>query len=153
MRAPELAGNMGRGGLATLIRLRSWDCEQGRRAVAAAQARLDEAADRLRQLVTARDRERVAAAALPAEARLGLAAYERRLRAEAETLAAALATAGRELTEARGTLASAYREKRKLELAQAERHRAEAGARARRERIALDEIALRGHSAGDDKAK
>jgi flagellar export protein FliJ len=134
---------VGRDGLATLIRLRSWDCEQGRRAVAAAEARMNEAAQRLRQLVTARDRERAAAAALPAEARLGLAAYERRIRGECDKLAAALAAAGQELAGARGTLAAAYREKRKLELAQAERLRAEAAARARRERIALDEVALR----------
>jgi flagellar export protein FliJ len=135
---------MGRGGLATLIRLRSWDCEQGRRAVAAAEARLDEAARRLRQLVTARERERAAASALPVEARLGLAAYERRIRGEREQLAAALAAAGRELAQARATLAAAYLEKRKLELAQTQRLDAEAAARARRERIALDEIALRG---------
>ncbi|MCU0893741.1 MAG: flagellar FliJ family protein [Rhodospirillales bacterium] len=132
---------MGRGKLDTLIRLRSWDCEQGRRAVATAQARINETADRLRELVTARDRER-SAAALTADARLGLSTYERRIRGEREKLAAALAAAGRELAEARGTLAAAYREKRKLELAQAERARAEAAARARRERIALDEIAL-----------
>jgi flagellar export protein FliJ len=135
---------VGRGGLATLIRLRSWDCEQGRRAVAAAEARLDEAARRLRQLVTARERERAAASALPVEARLGLAAYERRIRGEREQLAAALAAAGRELAQARATLAAAYLEKRKLELAQTQRLDAEAAARARRERIALDEIALRG---------
>jgi flagellar export protein FliJ len=134
---------VGRGGLATLIRLRSWDCEQGRRAVAAAEARLNEAARRLRQLVSARDRERAAASALPAEARLSLAAYERRIRGECEQLAAALAAAGRELAQARAKLASAYLEKRKLELAQTQRLDAEAAARARRERIALDEIALR----------
>lgn len=144
---------MGRGGLATLIRLRSWDCEQGRRAVAAAEARMDQAANRLRELVSARDRERAAAATLPAEARLGLAAYERRIRGDCETLTAALAAAGRELAQARGTLAAAYREKRKLELARAERLRAEAAARARRERIALDEIALNSHAAGDDNEK
>jgi flagellar export protein FliJ len=144
---------VGRGGLATLIRLRSWDCEQGRRAVAAAEARLDEAARRLRQLVTARERERAAASALPVEARLGLAAYERRIRGEREQLAAALAAAGRELAQARATLASAYLEKRKLELAQTQRLDAEAAARARRERIALDEIASNGHNAGRDKAQ
>lgn len=58
-----------------------------------------------------------------------------------KALAAELETAAKELSQARTRLADAYREKRKLELAQAHRLRAEAAARARRERIALDEIA------------
>lgn len=134
------------GGLASLIRLRSWDCEQGRRAVAAAQAHADGLAARLRDLVSARDHERAAAAALPPEARLGLAAYERRMRAEREKLVAELEAAAAALAEARGRLAASYREKRKLELAEAKRLSAEARARAKRERMALDEIALNGHA-------
>ncbi len=133
------------GGLASLIRLRSWDCEQGRRAVAAAQAQADRLAARLRELVSARDHERAAAATLPPEARLGLAAYERRMRAEREKLVAELEAAAVALVEARGQLAASYREKRKLELAQMKRLHAEARARAKRERMALDEIALNGH--------
>lgn len=144
---------MSRGGIATLIRLRSWDCEQGRRGVAAAQSRMDAAAERLCQLVSARERERAAAATLPPEARLGLAAYERRMRAEAEALTAQVEAAARDLAEARARLAHAYREKRKLELAEASRLRAEAAARARRERIAMDEIAANGHAAGRDSGE
>lgn len=139
---------MSGGGIATLIRLRSWDCEQGRRAVAVAQAGMDAAAGRLCELLAARDRERAAAAVLPPEARLGLAAYERRVRAEAETLTAEVEAAAEELARARARLAQAYREKRKLELAEASRLRAEAAARARRERVAMDEIAINGHAAG-----
>jgi flagellar export protein FliJ len=128
--------------LASLIRLRDWDCEQGRRAVAAAQARADGLAAELGDLVSARDRERAAAAALPLEARFGLSAYERRVRSERLRLATELETATKELAEARENLARAYREKRKLELAEASRLRAEAAARARREGAVLDEIAM-----------
>lgn len=127
--------------LASLIRLRDWDCEERRRAVAAAQARADGLAAKLSGLVAARDHERAAAAALPAEARLGHAAYERRVRGERLRLAAELEAAVAALADARQNLALAYREKRKLELAEAARLRAEAAARARRESAAMDEIA------------
>lgn len=127
--------------LASLIRLRDWDCEERRRQVATAQARADGLAADLRELVADRDHERAAAAALPAEARLGLAAYERRVRGERLRLAAELEAAVAAVAEARQNLALAYREKRKLELAEAARLRAEAAARARRESAAMDEIA------------
>ena len=141
------------GGLATLIRLRSWDCEERRRAVDAAQARVDDLASRLRDLVAARERERAAVAALPFEAKLGLGVYERRMRVDCASLAAELQAAAAALAEARARLAEAYREKRKLELAEGKRLRAEAMAHARRERIALDEIALRGATSGDWRAR
>lgn len=131
------------GSLATLIRLRSWDCEQGRRHVFATKARMDALSARLADLLAGRDRERAAAETLPPEARFGFAAYEQRVRAEARKLGAELEAAAGTLAEARARLAHAYREKRKLELAEESRLRTEAAARGRRECLALDEIALR----------
>lgn len=131
--------------LPALIRLHGWRVEDRRRALAAARARADSVGQRLSDLAAELGRERAVSAASPAEAGFAFPAYQRRIAAERDTLAADLSAAVAAVSEARDALAGAYREQRKLELAQQGRDSRQASARARRERIALDELGLDGH--------
>lgn len=131
--------------LPALIRLHGWRVEDRRRALAAARERAETVVQRLADLTAELDRERALSAASPADAGFAFPAYRRRIGAERETLSGDLSAAVAAVGAARDGLAEAYREQRKLELAQQGRAAREASARARRERIALDELGLDGH--------
>ncbi len=131
--------------LAALIRVETWRCEDGRRAVNAAQAEIDTLHDRQHRLAEALARERLAARTLPRDAVHDMTAYERRVAVERQALEVDLAAAEAALATARDGLAKAFAERRKLELAEARRRHAELRAQDRRERAALDELALQGH--------
>ncbi len=131
--------------LPALIRLHGWRVEDRRRALAAARERAEAVVERLADLAAELDRERALCDASPIDAGFAFPAYRRRITAERETLSADLSTAVAAVTQARDGLAEAYREKRKLELAQQGRDSRAAAASGRRERIALDELGLDGH--------
>ncbi len=132
--------------LAALIRVETWRCEDGRRAVNAARAEIEALHERQRRLADALARERLAVRTLPRDAVHDMTAYERRVRTERERIEDDLAAAEAALATARDGLAQAFAERRKLELAEARRRHAELRARDRRERAALDELALQGHA-------
>ncbi|MBL8660889.1 MAG: hypothetical protein JNM75_14170 [Rhodospirillales bacterium] len=132
--------------LAALIRLATWRCEDGRRAVSAAAIDLEALHDRRRRLAETLVRERLAARELPWDGVVhDIAAYERRVAAEHGRIADDLASAEATLAAARDGLANAFAERRRFELAEAGRRHAELRERERRERAALDELALHGH--------
>jgi flagellar FliJ protein len=144
---------MGRG-ITALIRLHAWRCEERRRAVAAARLRLEALGERRRDLAETIAAERNVRRILTDQAAaVSFAAYEQRNRAASATLAAELAAAEESLVAARADLAAAYREKRKLELAEAHSRRAEASAQARREQLITDELALQRYApnVGEDR--
>lgn len=131
--------------LPALIRLHGWRVEDRRRALAAARARAEAAGRRLSDLAVEIDRERALCLQSPSVAGFAFPAYRARIAARRATLIAELDAAVAAVTQARDGLAQAYREKRKLELAQQGRDSAQASARAKRERIALDERGLDAH--------
>lgn len=128
--------------LAALIRLATWRCEGGHRAVSAAAMAVEALHDRRRRLADTLARERLAARELPEDAVHDMTAYERRVAVERGRIADDLATAEAALAAARDGLASAFAEKRRFELAEAGRRHAELRERDRRERACLDELAL-----------
>ncbi len=128
--------------LAALIRLHKWRLDEQRRTLAEALRELD----RLRQQSCVLEgeiaAEQKAASASPAEAGF---AYARFARAAVERRAAgrdAIAGAERQVATHRETLDNRYRELRTFELAEEGRRSRAAAEAARREGLALDEIAL-----------
>lgn len=132
--------------IAALIRLQGWRCEDGRRAVLAARARIDSLQAQRQRLSETLADERRTARTLSADAVIDIAVYERRLAAEDAAFATELNEAEAQHSAALDDLSDALAEKRKLELAEAHYHEAAQRVADRRERSALDEIALHRHT-------
>ena len=128
--------------LAALIRLHTWRLDEQRRTLADALRELDRLQQQSHVLEGEIAAEQEAASASPAEAGF---AYARFARVAVERRAAgrdAIAGAERQVATHRETLQNRYRELRTFELAEEDRRSRAAAEAARREGVALDEIAL-----------
>lgn len=138
--------------LDSLIRLSRWQVDQKRRALADLLAQEEEQLARRRRLEEELQAERQAAAADPTGAGRAFAAYaehHRQRLAEADQTLERLRAA---IRAAHDELAEAFRQRKTFELAQEARQRRAREEAERREREALDEMALnqhrrRGHTA------
>ncbi|MFD2262636.1 flagellar FliJ family protein [Lacibacterium aquatile] len=139
---------MARKGLPTLIRLRSFELEEKRRAL----AELEQVAERLEQAIRDVDsqveeekqiatKDYVLARYFPAYLQ---AAKERR-----QTLVANRLDIGQQIDAAKEQVTIAYQELKKLEIAQAIREKREKEEADRREQLMLDEIAIEGYRRRD----
>ena len=128
--------------LAALIRLHTWRLDEQRRTLADALRELDRLRRQSHVLEGEIAAEQEVAGASPAEAGF---AYARFARSAVERRAAsrdAIAGAEGQVATHRETLQDRYRELRTFELAKEDRDRRAAAEAARREGLALDEIAL-----------
>lgn len=139
---------MARKGLPTLIRLRSFELEEKRRAL----AELEQVAERLEQAIRDVDaqvedekdiasKDYVLARYFPAYL---AAAKERRQQLVANRL-----DIGHQIDEAKEQVTIAYQELKKMEIAQALREKREKEEADRREQLMLDEIAIEGYRRRD----
>jgi flagellar protein FliJ len=130
------------GKLATLIRLHRWRLDEERRSLAAALRELDLRELALRELETEITSEQESACTGPAAAGIDYGAYARQAAQRRASCREAIATAEAEVSRRREQVQGRYRELRTFELAEESRCRRVAAEAARRERLALDGIAL-----------
>ena len=128
--------------LATLIRLHTWRLDEQRRALADALRELDRLHQQSRALEAEITAEQEAAAAAPAEAGLAYAGFARTAVERRATCRQAISDAETDIASHREKVQACYRELRTLELAQDNRRERAKAEAARREGLALDEIAL-----------
>lgn len=140
------------GKLATLIRLHRWRLDEQRRGLAAALRELDLRETALRELEAEIAAEQESARTAPAEAGIDYGAYVRQAIPRRATCRQAIATAEAEVSQRREQVKERYRELRTLELAEESRCRRAAAEAARRERLALDEVALLTRSRDSDRS-
>lgn len=138
------------GKLATLIRLHRWRLDEERRGLAAAIRELDLRELALRELETEITSEQESARAAPAAAGIDYGAYARQAIPRRASCREAIAAAEAEVSRRREQVQGRYRELRTLETAEESRCRRAAAEAARRDRIALDEIALLTRSHHED---
>jgi flagellar FliJ protein len=128
--------------LATLIRLHSWRLDEQRRALADALRELDSLHQQSRALEAEIVAEQEAAAAAPAEAGLAYARFARTAVERRAICREAISDAETDIASHREKVQVCYRELRTLELAQDNRRERAKAEAARRDGLALDEIAL-----------
>jgi flagellar export protein FliJ len=130
------------GKLATLIRLHRWRLDEERRSLAAAMRELDLRESMARELEAEIASEQESACTGPAAAGIDYGAYARQAVQRRASCREAIATAEAEVSRRREQVKSLYRELHTFELAEESRCRRAAAEASRRERLALDEIAL-----------
>ncbi len=128
--------------LLTLIRLHTWRLDEQRRTLADALRELDRLQRQSRALECEIAAEQRAAAAAPAEVGLAYAGFARAVVQRRAACREAIVAAEAEVATQHDKLQACYHELRALELAQDKRRRRAAAEAARREGVALDEIAL-----------
>ncbi len=131
--------------LDTLIRLSRWTVDEKRRALAALLAQEEELLERRRRLEEEMVAERQAARDDPEGAGTAFAAYAQRHRERLTALDRAIVAVRARLREAHEQLAEAFRRRKTYEIAQDMRRQREREEAERRDRAALDEIALNQH--------
>ncbi|MEQ8964513.1 MAG: flagellar FliJ family protein [Azospirillaceae bacterium] len=129
--------------LAGLIKLHRWQLDEKRRALAELEGFAARLAEEKARLDAEYEREREAADGADGPVP-GYARWLDSINARRRRLAQSTASVEQQMETARAEMAEAFRELKKVELAQAERDRRDAEKRKRQERISLDEIALSG---------
>ena len=130
------------GKLATLIRLHRWRLDEERRGLAAALRELALRESALRALEAEIASQQESARAAPEAAGIDYGSYARLAVQRRASSRDAIATAEAEVSRRREQVQSRYRDLRTFERAEASRCRRAAAEASRRDRIALDEIAL-----------
>ena len=128
--------------LAALIRLHTWRLDEQRRTLAEALREIDRLRRQSRVLEGEIAAEQEVASASPAEAGFAYARFARVAAERRTSCREATDVAERNVATHRETLRSRYRELRTFELAEEDRRKRAAAEAARREGLALDEIAL-----------
>ena len=128
--------------LHNLIRLRKWDVDEKRRALAAMLRHEEAVVERQNALEAEIKAEMAFAAAAPVELRGTVPGYIARCEEMRARLAEALREVQVRVAYAQDELAEAYRRSKTLEVTQANRDKEEALEEARREELDLNEIGL-----------
>jgi flagellar export protein FliJ len=130
------------GKLATLVRLHRWRLEEERRKLAEAMRALDLRESALRELEAEIASEQESARTGPVDAGIDYGSYARLAVQRRASCREEIAAAEAKVSRRREQMQSRYRELRTFELAEESLCRRVAAEAARRERLALDEIAL-----------
>lgn len=131
-------------GLTTLVRLHKWKLDEKRREL----AELDRLVGQLRGEIVRLDSEIASEKALAGgniEASLTFPAYAKAMRGRRSKLEESIARIDEQTERVTGELADIFQEVKRYEIAQNHRHQASLREGRRRERIALDEVALVRH--------